>query len=84
MARNNGRNGAVGTTSKDEYVLQHTPTILAAMMIRRQSTNGNEMVDQAVSVCSRIWDVVHEMDVPAEAMMSQPVDATVRKAANGA
>lgn len=85
MAKGNGKvegrdplmlriSGAVGINDRDAYVLQNTPTILAAMLIRRQSTSGNILVDEAISCAQRIWDVVHEMDVPAEAMMSQPVD----------
>lgn len=68
------KNGAVGLDSRDEYVLQHAPTLLAALMVRRQSTDGNRLVDDAISCAQRIWDIVHEMDVPAEAMMSQPVN----------
>lgn len=76
MARVNGRksNGAHGITDRDQYVLNHTPMILSALLMRRQSTNANELVDMAISTCQRIYDVVHEIDIPAEAMTSQPVD----------
>lgn len=58
---------------REAYVLQHTPTILAALLVRRNSTQPEEMIDSAMSCAERIYDLVHGIDVPAKAMLSKPV-----------
>ncbi len=59
---------------RDRYILQHAPTILAALVMRRQSTNPDQLVEQAISGAEKIYDVVHEIDSPATTMLSRPVD----------
>lgn len=71
----NGNGRHTEASDRQAYVLQHTPTILAALLIRRNSTKPVEMIDSAMSCAERIYDLVHGIDVPAEAMLSKPVSA---------
>jgi hypothetical protein len=59
------------------YLLENIPTVLSALLLRRGSTAPKELVEPALSTVGRIYDVVHELDVPAEAMTSQPVSPRV-------
>lgn len=70
MAKGNGKaNGAakppvaVGTTERDDYALKHAPTLVAAMTIRRNPHNANDVVDQAIRVCNQLWDVVYKATI---------------------
>lgn len=72
------KNGKVyeALSDRQEYVLQSTPTILAGLLFRRDSTPPNDLVTMAISCTERIYDIVNESDTPTEAMLSQPVTRT--------
>ncbi len=71
----NGRShGSHGLDDKEQYILQYAPTILAALVIRRASTSVEDLVENAISGTSKLYDMVHEIDSPVSTMLSQPVD----------
>lgn len=63
-------------SAREQYVLHYTPTILAGLLVRRDSTPANELVGMAITCAERIYDIVNDVDTPAEAMLSRPVSRT--------
>jgi hypothetical protein len=59
---------------RNEYILNHAPTILAALVIRRSSSRPDLLVEQAIDGVRKLFDVVYDLDTPATTMLSQPVD----------
>ena len=49
--------------TRDEYILQHTPTIISTMIvpsITSPSSDLDSMVKAAMYVAGRIWDLLQE------------------------
>lgn len=59
---------------RDIYLLENAPVVLSSLLLRRQSTTPEALVEPTLSIIGRLYDVIHEIDVPAEAMVSTPID----------
>lgn len=59
---------------RDQYILDHAPTVLVGVMAHRTSTKADMLVDEAISAVGRIWDIIQGVDTPAHAMVSQSID----------
>ena len=58
MKNGHKTNGMVKLQPRDEFVKKHSPIILSALLMRRDSMTSNERVDLAIETTGQIYSAV--------------------------